>query len=73
MQESAKFILTISASLLHCIMQLKQRTITANASSKTILTARRLALNEGKSLRVWAGEVIAEALSKVKAGTKPAN
>jgi len=54
-------------------MQLKQRTITANASSKTILTARRLALNEGKSLRVWAGEVIAEALSKVKAGTKPAN
>jgi len=52
-------------------MQLKQRTITANASSKTILAARRLALNEQKSLRVWAGEVIAEALdSKRTKGKK---
>jgi hypothetical protein len=54
-------------------MQLKQRTITANATPKTIMAARRLALNEQKSLRVWAGEVIAEALSRAKAGTKPAN
>jgi hypothetical protein len=52
-------------------MKLKQRTITANATPKAIMAARRLALNEGKSLRVWAGEVIAEALSK--RGTKPAN
>mgnify|MGYP003649117308 CR=1 FL=1 len=47
-------------------MKLKQRTITANANSKAIMAARRLALNEGKSLRVWAGEIIAEALSKAK-------
>lgn len=54
-------------------MKLKQRTISANASSKTIMAARKVALNEGKSLRVWAGEVIANALTKSKAGTKPTN
>jgi hypothetical protein len=40
--------------------------ITANATEETIMTARRMALKEGKSLRVWAGDVIAEALSKTK-------
>ena len=47
-------------------MQLKQRTITANASPETILAARRLALDERKSLRVWAGDVIAKALKRAK-------
>jgi hypothetical protein len=47
-------------------MQLKQRTITANASPEIILAARRLALDERKSLRDWAGDVIAKALRRAK-------
>lgn len=47
-------------------MQLKQRTITANASPEIVLAARRMALEESKSLRVWAGDVIAKALKRAK-------
>jgi len=55
--------------------QMKQLTITANATEATIRRARKHAIDHGKSLRVWAGEVIADALNKRKnkAGTKPAN
>jgi hypothetical protein len=54
---------------------MKQLTITANATEATIRRARKHAIDHGKSLRVWAGEVIADALKKRKnkAGTKPAN
>ena len=53
------------------------QTITANATPDTILKARRRALDEGKSLRVWAGEAIAARLKthrdEMKRGAKLAS
>jgi hypothetical protein len=50
-------------------------TITANVTEGVLKLAKKRAIDERKSLRVWAGEVIADALNKrkSKAGTKPAN
>ena len=45
-------------------------TITANASEETVKAARRAALDADKSLRDWAGEVIAAKVKPAKP-TKP--
>lgn len=43
-------------------------TVSANVDPKTAMALRSAALKDGKSLRVWAGEVLTRALSN---GTKP--
>jgi hypothetical protein len=44
--------------------QMKQLTITANATEETIIQARKLAIDERKSLREWAGDVILKTLAR---------
>jgi hypothetical protein len=43
---------------------MKQLTITANATEETIIQARKLAIDERKSLREWAGDVILKTLAR---------
>lgn len=42
-------------------------TITANATEETVLKARKTALEDGKTLRAWAGQVIEEKLRTPRA------